>query len=366
MVPRPRDRRQQLIRAAAQLFWRHGFHQVGMTDIAAEVGIGASALYRHFRGKEDLLAAVVDESLDCLEAAMAQAPPDAAGTIAAVAEVVLVRREFGVLWDREGGRLPVAQRRAVRRRLRHAVDRVAETIDDQGLMRARAITAVLASVSYYRSKVDVPLLCRISDALLAVELPAVPTESAVAGKDPQTPASRREALLAAATRLFAGCGYPSVSLADIGTATGIAAPTVYSHFASKADLLNDALTRYFESIWLSLHHILRTADGPVDALRRAVDSYLSHATANPDLVRLLLSEAVNLPIEQNEAISRTWREFAAELVALLRRARPELAADPAPAFVLGAISIINGMTLVPSLRGRPEIGIFAHAVLWSA
>lgn len=93
----------------------------------------------------------------------------------------------------------------------------------------------------------------------------MPTESAVAGKDPQVPASRREALLAAATRLFAEYGYPSVSLADIGTATGIAALTVYSHFASKSDLLNDALTRYFESIWLSLHHILRTADGPSTA-----------------------------------------------------------------------------------------------------
>ncbi|HTI28626.1 MAG TPA: helix-turn-helix domain-containing protein, partial [Kutzneria sp.] len=91
MVIRPRDRRQQVLAAAAGLFWQHGFHRVGMSDIAAEFGIGASALYRHFRGKEDLLAAVVDESLDRLEAVLAAAPLDVAGTMLAVSEVVLAR-----------------------------------------------------------------------------------------------------------------------------------------------------------------------------------------------------------------------------------------------------------------------------------
>ncbi|WP_345028698.1 helix-turn-helix domain-containing protein [Kutzneria kofuensis] len=186
MATRPRDRRKQVLAAAARLFWQHGFHRVGMSDIAAEVGIGASALYRHFRGKEDLLAAVIDESLDWLEDAMAAAPADVDGTIAAVSEVVLARREFGVLWDREGSHLSPEQRRAVRRRLRAAVERVARPIADQGLMRARAVTAVLASVSYHRYEITAEQLRRIAEALVTVELPGVATEAATAGKDPQT------------------------------------------------------------------------------------------------------------------------------------------------------------------------------------
>jgi AcrR family transcriptional regulator len=346
--------------ALDRLFWQHGYHRVGMSDIAAEVGIGASALYRHFRGKEDLLAAVVDESLDRLEAVLAAAPADVAGTMLAVSEVVLARREFGALWDREGWHLPVDQRRAVRRRLRLGVERVALPLADHGLLRARAITALLASVSYHRHDVTIAELYRTASALVLVELPADSPPSPLDGPDPQPIVSRREAVLVAASRLFASRGSSSVSIADIGLAAGIAAPSVYNHFASKQELLSAALSRGVESMWLSLHHVLRTAAGPASALTRAVDAYFSFATANPDLVRLLLAEVLTV-----DTLERTRREYAEELSALLQRARPELSADLAGTYVLGAIGIINAMTQVPELRGRPEIATFAHAVLWS-
>ncbi|MEV6609956.1 TetR family transcriptional regulator [Kutzneria sp. NPDC051319] len=361
MVTRPRDRRQQVLAAAARLFWQHGFHRVGMSDIAAEVGIGASALYRHFRGKDDLLAAVVDESLDWLEAVLAAAPSGVEGTMTAVSEVVLARREFGVLWDREGWHLSLEQRRTIRRRLRIGVERVAQSlVADQPLLRARAITALMASVSYHRYDISAAELRRIAQAMIAVELPAVVAEPVVEGCDPQPVVSRREAVLVAASRLFASRGSASVSIADIGEAAGIAAPTVYAHFVSKQDLVVAALSRGTESMWLSLHNILRTADGPADALDRAIGDYFSFATANPDLVRLLLTEVLNVETQE-----RTRREYAQELVALVQRARPAVSVDFAGTVVLGAIGIINAMTQVAELRGRPEIAVFARAILWS-
>jgi AcrR family transcriptional regulator len=277
-----------------------------------------------------------------------------------VAEVVLARREFGALWDREGWHLSVDQRRAIRRRLRLGIERVALPLADQGLLRARAITALLASVSYHRYDVSAVELSRIAMALTTVELPADSSPSPLDGSDPQSVVSRREAVLVAASRLFAARGSAAVSIADIAAAAGIAAPSVYTHFASKQELLTAALSRGTESMWLSLHHILRTAAGPSSALTRAVDAYFSFATANPDLVRLLLTEV--LTVESQE---RTRREYALELAALLQRSRPDLSADLAGTYVLGAIGIINAMTQVPELRGRPEIAAFAHAVLWS-
>jgi AcrR family transcriptional regulator len=360
MVIRPRDRRQQVLAAAAGLFWQQGFHRVGMSDIAAEVGIGASALYRHFRGKDDLLAAVVDESLDRLEAVLAAAPLDVSGTLLAVSAVVLARREFGVLWDREGWHLSVEQRRAVRRRLRLGVERVALPLPDQGLLRARAITALMASVSYHRYDVTAVELSDIASALIAVPLPLDREPSPLDGFDPQPVVSRREAVLVAASRLFAARGSSAVSIADIGEAAGIAAPTVYNHFASKQELLVAALSRGTESMWLSLHHVLRTASGPSSALTRALDAYFSFATANPDLVRLLLAEVLTA-----DTLDRSRREYALELSVLIQRSRPELSVDIAGTRVLGAIGIINALTQVPELRGRPEIATFAHAVLWS-
>ena len=47
---RPRDRRQQILAAAAERFRASGYHNVGMTEIADAVGVAGPAMYRHVGG----------------------------------------------------------------------------------------------------------------------------------------------------------------------------------------------------------------------------------------------------------------------------------------------------------------------------
>jgi AcrR family transcriptional regulator len=49
-------RQEQILREAAQLFARRGFHGVSIVELGAAVGISGPALYRHFPSKEALLA----------------------------------------------------------------------------------------------------------------------------------------------------------------------------------------------------------------------------------------------------------------------------------------------------------------------
>src|SRR5690242_2270000 len=56
---RPKDRKAQVERAAAEAFSAAGYHAVGMEAIAAKVGISAAALYRHYPSKYDLFRAAV-------------------------------------------------------------------------------------------------------------------------------------------------------------------------------------------------------------------------------------------------------------------------------------------------------------------
>ena len=53
--------------------------------------------------------------------------------------------------------------------------------------------------------------------------------------------TRREELVATATRLFAERGYHGTSMADLAEALGVQKGSLYSHIASKEDLLYDAL-----------------------------------------------------------------------------------------------------------------------------
>lgn len=74
-------RRDEILDAAAVLFARRGYHGVSIDDLGAAVGVSGPAIYRHFAGKEDLLAQMLlrisqhlhDEAARCV-AASASAP----------------------------------------------------------------------------------------------------------------------------------------------------------------------------------------------------------------------------------------------------------------------------------------------------
>ncbi len=53
-------RQRQILLAAAACFGRRGFHQATMQDICAEVGMSPGSVYRYFRSKEELIAALVE------------------------------------------------------------------------------------------------------------------------------------------------------------------------------------------------------------------------------------------------------------------------------------------------------------------
>jgi AcrR family transcriptional regulator len=67
------------VRAAAErLFARHGYDAVSMRAIAAEVGIGAGALYHYVPDKQTLLVEMMAEHLEALLAAWSEADPGGA------------------------------------------------------------------------------------------------------------------------------------------------------------------------------------------------------------------------------------------------------------------------------------------------
>ncbi len=75
-----REARDELLTAALRVFARRGFREAGIDEIAAEAGYSKGALYWHFAGKEELLAALLDERVDTPMrerfALLASAPPE--------------------------------------------------------------------------------------------------------------------------------------------------------------------------------------------------------------------------------------------------------------------------------------------------
>jgi AcrR family transcriptional regulator len=70
-----KKRAQRIIQSAVLLAERGGFDAVRLRDVAADADVAMGTLYSHFRSKEDLLVAALEEEVGRFEALMAQCPP---------------------------------------------------------------------------------------------------------------------------------------------------------------------------------------------------------------------------------------------------------------------------------------------------
>lgn len=67
------ERRASLLAAAREVFGSVGYHSAAMDDIAERAGVSKPVLYQHFPSKLDLYLALLDEGIDSLTSAVADA-----------------------------------------------------------------------------------------------------------------------------------------------------------------------------------------------------------------------------------------------------------------------------------------------------
>ncbi|MFI6980224.1 TetR/AcrR family transcriptional regulator [Embleya sp. NPDC050154] len=378
---RPRNRRALILAAAADLFHRRGYADVGMSDIADAVGMGPSALYRHFRSKQHLLMQVVLDGVAPVRDALARSAVEDPDTVLrAVVAATLDHREVGVLWQREGRLLPAAERAEVRREIHAVTAVVAELIRDarpelspgQAELLAWCGLGVLLSPSFHRIELPRPEYVRLLVELGRAAVTARPAELVSIARTPTRPTgivlrSRREALLGAAVRMFAEHGYAGVAIEDIGAAAGIAGPSVYNHFESKADLLSAAVTRGIEWLSMDMTRALAGAEDDEGALRVLLWSYIRFAAEYSDLVTLLLAEVSHLPTQARHRARQAQADYLMEWAHLLCAVRPEYGAAQARIRVHAALTAINDVARTRHLRDTagvaPTLAAVAGAVL---
>ncbi|MCK9931599.1 TetR/AcrR family transcriptional regulator [Frankia sp. Mgl5] len=366
---RPRNRRALILGAASDLFARRGYDQIGMTDLAEAVAIGPSALYRHFSSKQNLLREVIAGGLapmrQLLENLNLADPSTASAQLAALC---LDERHLGVLWQREARRLTPNDHALVRAEVREIgrrlTDRVRAARPELDRRTADLVTwatlAVLMSPSFHHLELPRPaydeLLAELAGLVLETPLP-----SAFAAPSPPPagpvllPASRREALLAQAVRMFAAQGFASVGIEDIGNAVGITGPSVYNHFPSKLDMLRTAFQRGTAALLMDVSTIYQTSSGAADALRRLVVSYIRFSQVHHDLIGLLITEVEHLPEVERHAARRAQHNYLTEWVHLLQLMHPELEPTTARIRVHSAVAVANDTARTPHLRHNPDV-----------
>ena len=118
-----------------------------------------------------------------------------------------------------------------------------------------------------------------------------------------TAAETRERLLRAAADVFAERGYDGTRVADIAAAAGVSNGALYAHFASKADLLVDALRTHGRHLLGELF--------AADPDRPVVDLLLTVGRSLPRCRDALIVEAL-VAARRDEDVAGPMREYVGE------------------------------------------------------
>jgi len=373
---RPANRRELLRAAAAELFVRHGYANVTIAEVAAAVGVGPSAVYRHFPGKAELLVDVVDTALDRVVAGLlGSAAADLDELARAMAVQTLDNRALGVLLQRESRQLSAEAAARIRRKRVQISDFVTAELSTHrpGLSpehaRLLAICAIdaLNSVSFHGQELPrahyEQLLADLARRVLRFELP-VDTRRECRRQRPRAQ-TRGEEIVDVAIGLLADRGYAEVSLDDIGAAVGMAGPSLYNHFANKQAILAAVMERGHTQLRSAMRAATAHGADPAEVLRRVTDFYVDLALDDPDMITLLISETVHLHGRGGGPDGRAMqRAYIADWVALSLAHNP--AQDPVEARikVQAAQMVANDVARTPRLRRMPGVRAAVRELTW--
>lgn len=374
----PTSARGRVLTGATRVFHESGFHAASMSAIAAAAGITGPGLYRHYSGKNDLLATVISAGTSLVEAAFdevdahAYSPAASLRSVAAaLSNLAVDHRHYGVIIQRDTRSLAAVERDRVRARWhelverlsRHIIERSARYSTADAEVLARAAFAVAASPSY--SRTARPFTTRHRELLEAM-ITTVLTGDRLAAAQPSSPprrrdealrdrASRREAIMSAATRLFGRYGFHNVSMDQIAELAGVTVPTVYSYFADKATVMATAMYRGTAWLELTVSHAVERSPAAGDRLSAILDSYSGFGLAYPDHITILVHEVQNLPAEYRSVAHQQQQDYLAEIVRPLQSYRPELDDHMRRSLVRGALAVVNELTRTPRYLGRPRL-----------
>ncbi len=139
---------------------------------------------------------------------------------------------------------------------------------------------------------------------------------------------RRREVTREAAKLFAQKGYHGTSIGDIAEALGVQKGSLYSHIASKEDLLYETMREGAEAFHTALDAI--PEDTPaVDKIRLALRGHLRVVAEQLDVATVFVQEWRYLEGERREEIVAERRRYEERIRDLFREGRElsELRAD---------------------------------------
>ncbi|WP_067663110.1 TetR/AcrR family transcriptional regulator [Nocardia miyunensis] len=167
----------------------------------------------------------------------------------------------------------------------------------------------------------------------------------------------RERILEAAVEIFADRGFDGCKMGDLAAAVGIKTPGLYSHFASKEQILSEAISRILNDFvaYVAAPH---PSAGPVADLRITVERHVLYQIENMRVAKatdMLLNRTSTrkfLPDNEFEFLLEVQRSYFELVRHYVRAALPEGSAVDVTVATMAIVNMCDRVTSWYDGKGR--------------
>jgi AcrR family transcriptional regulator len=164
-------------------------------------------------------------------------------------------------------------------------------------------------------------------------------------------ARRRQAIITTARELAEAEGWDAVTTRRLADRIEYSQPVLYSHFASKGDIIEAVALEGFAELRLILRDAREAAGSPLAALQALAGAYVSFALEHPALYDAMFTLSTRLPFGQPD----TPRELLAAFSELAETVTPLAGGRDPDTLTEVAWSALHGIaTLTRAHRLRPD------------
>lgn len=171
----------------------------------------------------------------------------------------------------------------------------------------------------------------------------------------------REEILDATSRLLTETGdHEAVNIRSVAQAVGVTPPSIYLHFADKAELIKAVCSRHFGSLDQCLEEAVAGTDDPAEQLRLRGRAYVRFGLDHPEQYRILFMSKREAACEEPpDEDLRAASGFTALVDNVVRAAEAGAIHAPDPLLVAtGLWTVVHGITsLAISIPGYPVVGL---------
>jgi AcrR family transcriptional regulator len=174
--------------------------------------------------------------------------------------------------------------------------------------------------------------------------------------------SRRRAILAAATELFAARGYHATGIDDIGEAVDVTGPALYRHFGSKVDILTEVIEGWMNVLMEGVERISAEERPAVETLDLLIDNLVTCTVEAPTAYAVMVRERHHLPKDERRTIDRAHRRHLDAWVAVIREIHPQMSDEEARVLVQGVFGLAAPVTFRKPRMAADELAVLLRAM----